>query len=394
MAVMRRALSSWRVFPLALILLAIAGSTAVAKPRVAVLGLEVTGTIDQASTTVARELTEGLRSRARGGNGPYQLAPNSDRELIDEKLIKSCDSEAAGCMAAIGRDLGADVLIYGKVEKVRGGYRAILHVLDVSSKSQDKELTLAVSSGMSGDAVRAAARKAYVDLVGGAAPVGGTLIVTSNVPAGRVLIDDEPKDELVAGTATIVLPEGRYRLAIEAEGYRRKQRAVLLTSGVTITETLDLALVAKGGDDDGDGLGVWKPLFGVSLALTVGLAAYSTYNYLEMGSEMGQFTGTRVSMRPGDITEGDCANRADVRETSTGNHFEKACDLQTQHKVTAYAALIAGAAVLGTGYMAFFRGSSTEAPTTSARRAGGRRALAITPVVNRDGAGATLRLAW
>src|SRR5690606_39007245 len=118
-----------RALPLALLLLVLAGSSALARPKVAVLGLEVTGTIDQASTTVARELTEGLRSRARSGDGPYQLAPNSNRELIDEKLIKQCDDEAAACMAEIGQEVGADFLIYGRVAKEGAGYRVTLHVL-------------------------------------------------------------------------------------------------------------------------------------------------------------------------------------------------------------------------------------------------------------------------
>ena len=105
------------VFALALVLLALGAATASAKPKVAVLGVEVTGTIDQASTGVAHDLTEGMRSRSRQGNGPYQLAPNSDRELIDEKVLKNCDSEGPLCMSDIGKDIGADILIYGKLEK-------------------------------------------------------------------------------------------------------------------------------------------------------------------------------------------------------------------------------------------------------------------------------------
>src|SRR4051812_36690842 len=120
---MTRALSSsW----LALVLVALMATTALAnKPTVAVLGLEVidpSGNIDQTSTTVAHDLTEGLRSRAKVPSGPYQLQPGSDKELIDEKLIKNCDTEALACMVAIGKDLGAEYLMYGRLEKKPDGY--------------------------------------------------------------------------------------------------------------------------------------------------------------------------------------------------------------------------------------------------------------------------------
>src|SRR5690349_4640864 len=85
------------------VLVALTGSTALAgKPTVAILGLEVvdpSGNIDAQSTQVAKEITEGLRNRAKAGSGPYQLVVGGDKELIDEKLIHNCDTEAIPCMA-------------------------------------------------------------------------------------------------------------------------------------------------------------------------------------------------------------------------------------------------------------------------------------------------------
>lgn len=379
---MRCVLSWWRAFPLALLLLAVTGSSAFAKPKVAVLGLEVTGTIDQPSTKVASELTEGLRSRAKGGNGPYLLAPNSDRELIDEKLIRQCDAEAPGCMADIGRDLGADVLIYGKLEKVSSGYRATLHVLDVKKKTHEKEMTVTLPGGTGGDSVRTLAKQAYADLVGGAAPAGGTVIVTSNVPTGSVLIDDEVKDSLSSGSATIVLAEGRYQLAIEADGYRRKEISVLVKSGDTITETLELVAVKPGGTST---FNVWKPLFYTGLIATLALGSYSTYAWASMNSEGEALRATRISGRPGDITQTDCDNAGDIVEASGTSHFQAACDYQSKHTITLIGAVVAGVATVGTGYMAFGRGKSKSKESST---------IAITPVLGVDGAGATVRLDW
>src|SRR5713101_7026921 len=79
------------------------------KPSIAVLGLEVTdvsgGAPTPVDTQVAKELTEGLRERAKAGTGQYTLQPGSEKELIDEKLLKNCDSEAMDCMSSIANDL-------------------------------------------------------------------------------------------------------------------------------------------------------------------------------------------------------------------------------------------------------------------------------------------------
>src|SRR5574338_762699 len=119
---------------LALLLVGLGGSAAFAgKPSIAVLGLEVidqNGTPTAADTQAAKELSDGLRARAKAGTGPYQLAPGSDKELIDQKLLNNCDSEAAACMSAIGNQLGADVLMYGHLKKDGKQYVVSLKVLD------------------------------------------------------------------------------------------------------------------------------------------------------------------------------------------------------------------------------------------------------------------------
>src|SRR3954469_11140834 len=188
------------VFGLALVLLALGAGTAAAKPKVAVLGVEVTGTIDQTSTGVAHDLTEGMRARARQGSGPYQLAPNSDRELIDEKVLKNCDSEGPLCMSDIGKDIGADILIYGKLEKTPDGYKLTVNVLDVRKKTKEKQSDVSVPSTAKGDAVRTIAKKAYGDLVGaGQTAATGTVAISANVDGGTVFVDDDQNTQVVDG---------------------------------------------------------------------------------------------------------------------------------------------------------------------------------------------------
>lgn len=133
---MNKAISSLCLF---VVLICAAGSAWADKPKLAVLGIEVApgpgGTVDPAATQVAKDLTNGLRSRAQGGTSPYMLAPNSNKELTDEKLLMSCDNEGRDCMAVIGAGLAADMLIYGRVERKGDQYRITLKLLDVKAKT-------------------------------------------------------------------------------------------------------------------------------------------------------------------------------------------------------------------------------------------------------------------
>src|SRR6185295_15753361 len=72
------------------------------KPKIAVLGLEVVpgpaGAIDPGAVLIGKEVTRELRQRVQAPACPYQMAPNSSKELLDEKLLMSCDNEATDCM--------------------------------------------------------------------------------------------------------------------------------------------------------------------------------------------------------------------------------------------------------------------------------------------------------
>ncbi len=100
---------------------------AYAKPTVAVLGLEP-------DSDIARAITDGARNAARGDNSPYELAPSSNVTLGEAKAQHHCDSEADACMAEIGRDLGVDVVVYGRVVIVGEKHEVKLRLLLVGPK--------------------------------------------------------------------------------------------------------------------------------------------------------------------------------------------------------------------------------------------------------------------
>lgn len=377
---------------IALALLSIGAGSAAAKPKVAILGVEVTGTIDQMATGVAHDLTEGLRNKAKAGNGPFQLAPNADREMIDEKVLKNCDSEGPLCMSDIGKDIGADVLIYGKLEKTSDGYTARLHVLDVKKKSHEKQIVVQIPGGQSGDAVRTIAKKAYSDLVG----AGGTLFVKASAESGTVFVDDEQKGTLVEGAATLTLPEGRYRIAIESPGRRRKEQTVMVAGGETVTEEFELVATGGGGGGRGKKTNVWKPVFGISLVAAGVLGGISLYSFIDWHGKVGDIKATYKDGRNVAVGDGDC-DGSGVSSTvdDSGGTLKAVCGPRWRNITTGVA--FGGVAVFTSfaAYMAFFRGGDNESTSASLSHHLRRRAqIAITPVLTPTTQGALLDVTW
>ncbi len=378
------------ILALAMVLVVLGVRTASAKPKVAVLGIEVTGTIDQASTGTAHDLTEGLRTKAKQGNGPFQFAPSSDRELIDEKVLKNCDSEGPLCMSDIGRDIGTDVLIYGQLAKTSDGYSAKLFVLDVKRKSKEKEQTFRIPAGSNSDAVRTIAKKAYTDLVGGAAePVAaqpGTLRIEANVDTGTVFVDDEQKDSLVGGKATLRLAEGRYRVAVESPGRRRKEIAVTVTGGDSATESFELAVRGESGSKPGS---YWKPVFGATLGVAIVLAGVSWFELRQSRDEILSVSEAARTKDGGALDQDACPNDFTGGNAIDRAHFDEACSAYKVHVITYVGAAVFGAVALGSAYMAFVHKPSENAAKTAARTSL-RSRIAITPVVSSETQGAIL----
>jgi hypothetical protein len=228
---------------LCLAVLAGTARAAHAKPTVAILGIEVVdngGGVDEKSTKVAKDLTEALRNRAKVGTGPFALAPGSDKDLLEMKLLSGCDNEATACMASMGTELAADKLLYGKVEKQQGGFQVTLHLLDVSSKTNEKTTTDVIPANeATGSDLQRWGKQLYNRLSGGTDQ--GTLLVKANVDRGTIYIDKQVKGSLVGGTARISgLSEGSHEIAIEAEGKLRYEAKVSVSGGEETTHNAEL----------------------------------------------------------------------------------------------------------------------------------------------------------
>ncbi|MGE0398906.1 MAG: hypothetical protein AB7T06_19510 [Kofleriaceae bacterium] len=350
------------------------------RPRVAVLGLEVTSAVDVRTTELAHDLTEGMRARARVGSGPYAYAASSERELIDEKLIKGCDDERPACMAEIGKELDANVIVYGKLEKEDKVVKMSLQLLDVDKKTKINRITVNVPLGASKEEVKTVARRAYEELAGASASGGaGTIEVQANVLTGTVYVDDSSSEIIENGQATLTLPEGRYRIAVESPGKQRKEITVTVKPEQVITQEFELADASKvvGGTS---GIGFWKPAFIATTAIGGGIGLYSLYLYISWKGDVDDIRASRTT--PGFITASDCDGSGVKAGVDDKNGIlTNLCSTRSRQITTAIVATAFVVPFAITGYMAFIRKSNKE-------NSGG---VAITPMVTRTTAGASLQ---
>ncbi|MFN0246772.1 MAG: PEGA domain-containing protein [Kofleriaceae bacterium] len=399
---MRRALSSSWTLLLTVLWIGLCATPVFAgKATVAILGLEVvdtSGAVDPEAVKVAKELTDGLRARAKVGSGPYVLAPGSDKELIDEKLIKNCDTEAMPCMSQIGKDLGANYLMYGRLEKRGDGYQVQINLLNVDKKKFEKTKTpLTIPFAQKDSAsLAAAAKRAYNDLTG--VVESGSLVVTSNAPDGEVFLDEQSKGRLDNGSLTIdKLAEGRYRLAIQSDKWERGEVVVTIRSGEATPQTLDLKPL---GDMKHTVFGTtsqkkssrMKPIAIGLAVLTLAAGGVWIYSSTLADEPLIKSQLDELGIDDANVDTDDCGKAA--YEASPA--FKSGCNGYKASWVAGSVTVAAGLGFLITGYFAI-RSGETEppAPATTRRRAKKRtNNVSITPLVSPDGGGATFRLDW
>jgi len=410
---MTRVLSSACVL---LLVLGLGGSArAGSKPAIAILGLEVYdngGGIDPETTRAAKELTMALRDRAKAGTGPYLPVQGGEKagekELIDEKLLNNCDTEATTCMATIGNELGAEMLLYGRIwlekpaQAAQGTYKVSLKLLNVKGKqlasSTVETLPLAESTGVR---LTAHAKTWYAKLVG--ATSGGTLAIRVNIDRATVLVDDEAKGSLTSGSLTLSgIPEGRHTLAIEAKDYQRYETQITVRTGETTTQNVTLVepprSAAQAREAPGEPMtregtvsakrsNVWKPVFYGTAAATAASIGFTVYAWRKEVSAADDVTSKLVSDK-------NCGSDTGL----TGNErtsFQSACDWRKRNVVGWVVSSVLGAATVGSFVMAYLRNSGPEDDAkTAARGHHKRRELVVTPVVTPGGGGATLQFDW
>jgi len=414
-----------------LVLLGLGGRAWAGKPPIAILGLEVYdngGGIDPETTKAAKDLTAALRDRAKAGTGPFTPV-QGEKELIDEKLLNNCDSEAPTCMAAIGSGLGAEVLLYGKIEKsTQGGqgvYRVSIKLLSVPRKQLTASTVETLPVGdATGVRAQTYARTWYGKLSG--AGSGGTLVIRANIDRGTVLVDDDMRGTLASGTLTLTgVSEGKHTLAIEAatREYQRYEVQVTVRPGETTSQSVTMVPMPRKLADmqpketitregtvtqPAAKTNAWKPVFYGAAVGAAAAGGFTLFEYIQEGrnAQKIESEGAFNTMLGGSakkVSQDKCGSQ-DVTTFSmqhTGSsdvadvkHFNDACTNFKYVKVGWVVTGVLGAATIGSFIMAYLRDGSPSETKVTDRGHRKHRQLVVTPIAAPGGAGATLRFDW
>jgi hypothetical protein len=409
------------------------GTVAHAGPqqKVSVLGIEAVagadGQINPADTNFAKELTKELRSRVNNSKN-YTLSKDM-RELVDEKLMGSCGSEQPQCMGPIGTAVGADVLLFGKVANTKnGGYNVTLTLIDAKKRVKINTESGAVSaSEVKNPGLGNWVREHYRKLTN--ENVDGTLvIIAAGAGDGRVLIGTDTKEKLRSGRAEITLPEGRYKIGVEADGFKLwESETVTIAAGERQELRPDLVKVKpldtkvpdpnEGKDPSDTTTGTqdllsregtvatpkrnklpWKIAAGVGIGGAAAFGGYWAYSYFgpirdyETSKSSSAFSKAKTPDSMGNVSvgAGDCDG--DFADGKENTRFHKACDAYKRTKWLIPTTI--GFGVIGAGALVYLMVSkdAEERPTTAGRQR--KKNFIVTPVVTPDGTGATLRFDW
>ncbi|MCP4448838.1 MAG: PEGA domain-containing protein [Myxococcales bacterium] len=410
--------SFWLLFAAFLTLIS-HNAVAQAKPTIAVLALEVidNGNVDKETTRAAQHLAQELRVQAKRPDGEFTFAPNSEKDLLELKLLSGCSDEGRDCMAEIGADLGADRLLYGKLERKQRGYQVSLKLLNTKTKQMEKATSeLIPAEDLHSNKINKWSRSLYVRLIG--VPESGTLSIDANVDKATIYIDGSVATTLRDGSAKVLgLSEGTHTVTIEADGYVRYEAEVAVAAGETEKLSTSLSAQSMGGGsggNEGDGGGIWKIGFAGGVLLTGAMATGWAYNGLRVWGELkdakvdawdalkmnnpdayGEIAG-------GSIGTGESCGRAGHADITTDNNgaleaFLGAC--QDGEDAASQANLfIAGTAVaaLATAYLGYqgwvVHGGSKTSKERRARAKRKKRNLVVTPHIGERSVGAGLSL--
>jgi hypothetical protein len=389
-----------------------------ARPKLVVLGLEVTGdsAMDQKATEAAKALTRELRREVARAGGPFELAANGNKDLLEMKLLSDCSDDSRRCMSEIGKQLRADRLIYGKLERNKRGYAVALRLLDTENSALLKQLSEVIPTAdvSASGGLQRRAREMYGRLIG--TDDTGAVAISASVDGGTVYVDDKIRTNLSNGSARLTgLSDGVHTIAIESPGFARFEAEVNVDAGETAE--LDATLVAVGGmspDGDGDRPGSgWRIAFWSGVIATGVAGAGWTYSGLSVLSAEDDvqtaslaYTGDPLALEKPPMNgrfENACASFdspiAEAADPTTFNKVRDACDRGDKHEklfnlvwmpATAAAAIFTGFAYYK-GYMVPRRAMTER---EARRRAKSRSRVTVAPTLGPNLVGAGLELTF
>ena len=391
-------------------------SYAQAKPKIAVLGLEVidNGSVDAETTQAAQRLADELRSEATSLDSRYALAPNSAKDLLELKLLSDCSDEGRSCMAEIGKDLGADRLLYGKLERRKNGYQVSLKLLNTNTKQMEKTTSeLIPAEDLASKKINKWSRSLYARLIG--MPESGSLLIEANVDKGTVYVDGSVVTTIRDGSAKVLgLAEGVHTVLVESDGHIAYEAEVAISAGMKEELSISLARAAtKSGKKKTKSTGgAWKVAFAGGVLVTGSLLGGFAYNGLQVVGDLDQAkVDAWTALKDGNpeaynsISEGSSggtvANSCGKARSYTGSSndsldaFVSACDDGEDAASRANMFLIGGVAAAAAtayfGYKGWIVGGSNNKEKRLSKKSDETR-IVVMPQVSLDSVGAGLSL--
>lgn len=396
-----------------------------AKPKVAVLGLEVLDkTNAKASIDAARQLTEGLRLAAKT-SGPFEVADNSQREFLDEKIINQCESEQRDCLLKIAGNFGASSLVYGKLQLTENkkSFQVTVFLLS-SDKGAAKPAITSVPVTASPQDLQTAGKKIYNELVGVVSV--GSIAIKAKTSKGAVYINGEMRGQLVDGEFKATqLADGEYKVRITADGFKKWEETIKVKAGQISVVEPDLQAEAKApveepedkgsrpvssgtkGDQfkleerentvshSGGGRTGWKVVAIGGAVAVVGGLAFDAYSYTKQEDELSKISEVGYQGGGSGFFASTCKPLNSQGGSLMGEdlkHFNNACDHTRNMWIGGTIAGVGAVAAAVGFYMGYIRSDESDSRSATTVKRARKPRFAVTPVMSPDGAGATFRL--
>jgi PEGA domain len=397
-----------------------------AKPKIAVLGLEVLDKTNlKPSVEAARQLTDGMRQAAKVPGGPFDLADNSSREFFDEKIINGCESEQRDCLIKIAGNFGAAGLMYGKLQLAdnKKSFKVDVWLLTVD-KGTTKSTSGVVSITATAQEMQIAGKKLYGDLAG--TTNQGSIVIKAKASKGIVYINGDMKGQLVDGEyKATALADGEYKVRIAADGFKKWEDTVKVKSGQATPVEPDLEAepiakptptptpthvdepedkgsrtlpedklkldsrentVSKGGGRKG-----WKiAAIGGAATAAVG-GGWLAYEYFGNIRPNDKKYGTKT-IKPFSLTQ-DCGlSQAGTTDVDDQKKWAAGCRASVRSNYAGIVLGVGGVVAIVGAYMGYVRGGDSSESSSTASHHSRKQRFAVTPILSPDGAGATVRL--
>jgi len=375
-----------------------------AKPAVAVLRVDavLTGAkTDAKAAVVSNKLTQAIRQATRE-RGPYRLAPNTNKDLLELKLLYNCSSEAPACMSKIGKSMKSARLLWGKLAHKGDHYLVTVNLLNVKRKAMLRSSTVRIPMAQANTAgLRRWGRTLYNRLTG--LKDHGRLHIVANSSSGVVLIDGNPATNLKNGAADVSgLSAGAHELEIKADGFKPYTETVTVEGGKKTTVNATLAakaapiLVKKDPPKPGKPGGFSRVMFWATAAVTVIAGVGGTVARLQYNGDLKtkQIDAIKLLRIEQDITLD--ANNACADAAMRGAVAQSVIDACDEGKSRAsLASVLAGVSVVSALAAGFFyykgfiaSGSSTNKESNTV----GKSRIRVIPNVGPGHVGAGLSL--